>query len=288
MRFHICLFNHPMSFETLFDQVAWIRLGLQSLGHTVTESVDQFDAGAINILWENFQPGVGRELRKLGINYGIVATEVPQDGTFNGRRDGNWGGRWAGFIEVAEGSRFIWSMVESGVPIYRRWAPSTFVELGYLDDMVERDPASGGKYDFCFLGSPRPYREDVITRLSRHASVYWPRACLPWEKMAGAMRSARLGLALKIDDRWPIPSATRLGRLLHARVGIAMDYTVEQTRQSRLVPSAPTSVDFVEYALERLASFRPTEADAILENYRASMPMTEIIERALDQTLAGS
>jgi hypothetical protein len=103
--------------------------------------------------------------------------------------------------------------------------------------------------------------------------------------MGTALRLGRLALALKIDEAWPLPSAARLVRLVHARVGIAMDYTATTTRQSTPIPRCPEGTDFVAYALERLASYQPSEAEDILERYRAQLPMTGIMERVLDLTM---
>lgn len=286
MRFHFCLFNHPNSHDTLNDMRVWFAAGLRALGHTVTESLDQVDASAFNVLWERFSPGQGAELRRLGIKYGIVATEIPVGATFNGRTDGEWGARWAGFVEAAEGASFIWTMLESAIPSYAHLAPTAFVELGYVGELVDRSPHAS-THDFSFLGSPRPYREAIVSQLSRNASVYWPRACIPWSEMAGALRRGRLALALKIDETWPLPSAARLVRLVHARVGIAMDYTPVTTRQSAPIPQCAEDSDFVSYALERLSSYHgSSEADDILEHYRTNLPMHGIMERVLDLTLS--
>jgi hypothetical protein len=111
MHFHFCLFNHRESFDTLTDMRVWFSAGLRALGHTVTESLDQLDTSAFNVLFERFPSGTGAELKRMGIRYGIVATEIPEGDTFNGRTDGTWKDRWIGFVEAAEGASFIWSML---------------------------------------------------------------------------------------------------------------------------------------------------------------------------------
>jgi hypothetical protein len=124
-----------------------------------------------------------------------------------------------------------------------------------------------------------------VTELSREASVFWPRACIPWNQTLRAIRAGRMGLALKIHDTWSLPSASRLVRLVHARVAIAMDHTPVTTRQSAPIPQCPEGSNFIAYALDRLATWRPAEADEILERYRREIPMDRVMERALDLTI---
>jgi len=285
MDFHFYLGNHDYPFrDTLTDGLYCLASGLAELGHRFTVSDRQLDPGKINILWELLSPEQGQELAESGAVYGIVTTEIPDGGGFNNRRDGDWGRRWEGFARAASKASFIWSLVEEAVPSYEHWAPTTFVELGYSRMLVPPKLDLPQTHDFCFFGYPTPHRIELLTRLEKRASVLWHRGLIASGDLPKLIAQAKVGIALKLAEDWPIPSATRLSRLMHASVGIACEGTKRTTRQSRLVPQQPEGMDFVDFALERLVAPR-AEAAETLARYRAELPMKAVMEAVLDATL---
>lgn len=286
MDFHFYLGNHKFPFQdTLTDGMYCLAAGLAEQGHRFTVSHDHLDPGKINVLWELFSPKQSRELAECGLTYGIVTTEVPDGGGFNNRRDGDWGARWEGFCRAAGKASFIWSLVEDAVPAYEHLAPTTFVELGYSPLLLPPKLDLPQTHDFCFFGYPTPYRIDVLTRLEKRASVLWHRGLIASGDLPKMIAHAKVGIALRLADDWPIPSATRLSRLMHAGVGVACEGTRRTTRQSRLLPQQPKDMDFVDFALERLAGDSKAEAAETLERYRAELPMKTVMEAVLDATL---
>ena len=271
---------------TLSDMIQWFEAGLTALGHDVTIG-DRLAPGAVNLVWEYFSPGQGQWLRESGVVYGIVGTEIPDGSGFNWRRDGDWSKRWQSFKEAAAGARFIWSMVESAVPDYASFAPTAYMELGFSERLVPYEARWDPEYDFGFFGVITPHREDVLAKIARHYTVRTPAKLLPPGELSAFIARCRIGLCFKQSPEWPIPSPTRLGRLLHAKRGIACEYVPVATRQGSLVPIASPDADFADFCLERLNGPWRRDAEDALERYRNLMPMRQIMERALDETLVG-
>jgi len=286
MDFNFYLGNHEYpGRDTLTDGMYCLAAGLAELGHRFTVSSDRLDPTRINIIWEFFTPEQGREIAASGAAYGLVTTEIPDGGGFNNRRDGPWERRWEGFQNAAAKASFIWSLVEEAVPHYRPWAPSTFVELGFSQMLVPPKPTAPPTHDFSFFGFPTPYREALLARLGQRASIHWQYGFIPTFDLAPLIAKARVGIALKLGEDWPLPSATRLSRLMHAGVGVACQRTLRTTRQSRLLRQQPEDMDFVDFALDCLATHSPAEAASVLERYRVELPMKRVMEEVLDLTL---
>jgi len=286
VHFHFCTANHSVQGRLgLTDMIVWFRHGLERLGHRVTVSDRGMDPAAMNVLWELFLPEDARILKESGVRYGIVATEVADGGGFNSRRDGAWPERWAGFLSAVEGASFIWTTVERSVADYARLAPTAFIEFGFVDELVPPPTNEEPAGDFSFLGSATEYRTQLIERLRAKARVNWPGTIVSWAAYPRVIASAKVGLVLKLTPEWPLPSPARVGRILMARRGLAAERMDDTTRQSRIVPAAPAGVDFVEFALAKLAGPWRQEAEEAFERYRAEMPMDRIMEAALDATL---
>lgn len=284
MWFHFCTSNHnAIGRETLEDMYNWFQAGLSELGHQVTISSEEVHEGAINIFWENFLPGMGDKIKRTKTIYGIVATEIPFGDSFNGRSDGPWPLRWKGFPEVASGASFIWTMVESTVPFYSQFAPTAFMELGYSELLVPKKTIENPDIDFSFFGLRTPYREKVIKKLEKKAKVLCPKKFLTSEGVSELIARTKVGLSFKQSETWPIPSPTRLGRHLMAKRGLVTEHTSVITRQAELVSVVPEGRDFVEFALEKLKTWK-ADAEIAFERFRIEMPMKSILENILDQT----
>ena len=288
MWFHFCTFNHdPIGRSTLADMAAWFEAGLLDLGHKVTFSDLQMEPQAINLLWECFRPGMGRQISETGVKYGIIATEIPDGVSFNWREEPHWRERFNAFAEVAAGSSFIWTMVESTIPYYSQFCPTAFIELGFSGRLIPDYINSKPEFDFSFFGLRTPYRLEAVERIRRHAKVEWPEKFLSATDVGTLIGKTRVGLNFKQSDRWPVPSPTRLGRLLMAKRAIAAERTDTETRQGAIAGLAPEGQDFVEFALQTLNSDWKQRAERAFEAYRSQMLMRTIVESVLDRTVSG-
>jgi len=286
--FHFCTANHNrIGRSSLVDLADWFESGLLDLGHKVTFSDNHVETGAINVFWECFTPRLGKEITKAGVVYGIVATEIPDGYAFNWQREPEWKARFDSFHVVANRASFIWTMGESTLPFYSEFCPTAYMELGFserlIPDYIDQTP----EHDFCFFGQRTPYREEVVGKLRKYAKVEWPESFLSREGVGRLIGTSKIGLNFKQSQRWPVPSPTRLGRLMMAKRGVAAEFVQVATRQGELVGLCPETSDFSVYALGTLNSDWKHRANEVFENYRSEMPMRDIMQCVLDQTLVG-
>jgi len=273
-----------MGRETLKDQILWVTAGLEENGHSVSISETAVDPDHLNLFWEIFPPEGGRFLASSNLNYGIIATEIPDGAGFNHRRDGIWPKRWQGFRLAASKARFIWALVDSAVDDYRRFAPSAYLELGFSERLVPPTVRETPKYDFAFAGMPHAHRKSIIDRLGAQASVHFANDLLSYTEQLELLRRGRVGLALKQHPDWKWASPTRVGRFVHERIPIAHEWVALDIGVTHLIAKPSAEDDFVDWALARLDSDLESEAQEIFERYRQT-PMRECLGRAMDLTL---
>ncbi|MGY4530941.1 hypothetical protein ACVW0Y_000044 [Pseudomonas sp. TE3786] len=285
--FHFCTANHnAVGRSTLTDMADWFEAGLLELGHKVTFSETSVERSAINLFWEYFEPGMLKELLGAGVEFGIIATEIPDGEGFNWQSDPRWTARFDTFSEVARHAKFIWTMIESTVPFYAQFCPTAFIELGFSERLVPADLNTRPHIDFCFFGLRTPYREKVVKQLEKHAKVVWPQGLLSPTGIAELISNSRVGLNFKQSAQWPIPSPTRLGRLMMARRAVAAEHVPVSTRQGDIAGICPQSELFHQHALHILDSGWHQSAEQVFERYKTEMPMALIMERVLEQTIS--
>ncbi len=283
--FHFCISNHhPSGHVVLKDQADLFSAGLKDLGHKVTFSKNHVETAAINLFWEHFSPKAVERMAALTIPYGIIATELPDGEGFNWRRELAWTQRYAGFMEVAKRAAFIWSAGESPLPFYSTLAPSAFVDFGFSERLIPAYLNQTPTYDFSFYGLPTPYREAAMEKFRRYASVNWPEKILSHKDIGDLLAGSKIGINFKQSEHWPVPSGTKLMRLLMAKRGIACEYVTTPTRQGEIAGICPPDQDFTEYALGLRDGYK-ARAEIAFERYRAELPMAEILERTIEQTV---
>jgi hypothetical protein len=242
----------------------------------------------MNVIFEHFRDADVDILNGNDFRFGLVATEIPIGQSFNGIDQEPWLTRRRAFNKIAPRAEFIWSFAEAPVEAYARWAPSGYLELGYLENIDDPIFASEPEFDFGFYGTLQmsSYRSEVLERLRKYFTVVTPNDFLIGSELNRFIASFKIGICLKHTPNWLIPSPGRVGRLLHAKRGIAAEFVPMPTRASALSPMAEKDQDFAEFCLECLDAPWKQRADDAYERFRATMPMTEIMERLLDETVA--
>ncbi len=284
--FHFCTANHnQMGRASLNDQAEMFEAGLLDLGHRVTFSDHTVEPAAINIFWECFSPAAVKRMAALTVPYGIIATEIPDGTGFNWRREKKWLTRYEGFKTVAARAAFIWSAYEAAMPFYESFCPSVFVDFGFSERLIPSYSHQVPIHDFSFYGLSTPYREHAIDKIRRHANVQWPKTFLTPQQVGELIGQSKIGINFKQSEGWPVPSGTKLMRLMMAKRGVASEYVPVATRQGEIAGICPPDVDFADYALELLHGDYKARADAVFERYRAELPMAAILERAIDHTI---
>lgn len=286
MRFHLFLGNHDQTGrDTIHDMMEWLTAGLTELNHQVT--VDKFIApNAINVIWENFVDKDVEVFDDSRFKFGLIATEIPVGQTFNWLDHEPWLTRRRCFEKIAPRAQFIWSMVEEPVKAYERWAPAGYLELGFSEKIIDPVFFEEPKADFGFYGLHiSSYRNAVLDRLKSQFVVATPDRFLKGHELNQFIASFKVGICLKHSAQWTIPSPARISRLLHAKRGIAAEYTPVRTRATRFVSMAEENEDFAEFCLNVLHDRWKQRAEDAYEQFRAAMPMKQILEQLLDKTV---
>ena len=287
MWFHLFTGNHnPFGAATLHDMMDWLTPSLTELKHEVTVG-DTLAPNAINIIWENFVDTDVEIFDQHHFTFGLVATEIPTDRTFNWLLHEPWLTRRRCFDQIAPRAAFIWSMINDPMKLYRQWAPVGFLEMGFseqiLDDVFLQEP----EFDFGFYGqSISPYRSQMLDTLKAHCTITTPTRFLMGRELNKFIASFKVGLCLKHMPHWPVSSPCRLSRLLHAKRGAAAEYVPIQTGPSAFVSMAREDQDFASFCLDYVQGPWKQRAEEAYERFRAAMPMKTIMERLLDETVS--
>lgn len=289
MWFHLFTGNHDeIGQPTLHDMATWIEGGLIDLGHEVSIG-DYIAPNALNVIWENFRDSDIEIFNNLDFKFGLIMTEISVRNTFNFLDQEPWLTRRRLFDNLTRRAQFVWSMTEEAVANYRQWVPTGYLELGFTERFVDPVFAQKPEIDFGFYGlAIAPYRNSVLHRLREHCTIATPDRFLTGRDLSAFIASFKVGICLKHLPQWTTHSSTRLGRLLHAKRGIAAEYVPVQTRASALASMAAEGQDFVEFCLDCLQDSWQQRAEDAYERFRTSMPMKQIMERLLDETVSAT
>lgn len=283
MRFHICTANHhPISRDTLREQVIWLTEGLETLGHEVGYSEDRGDLNAFNIFWECFHPDLAKQIVESGAKYGIIATEIADGVGLNNQSGGQWPLRWKGFEAVARNASFIWSLIPESLPVYGRMGiPACYFEYGF-SERLRLDRSEDQDIDFFFYGGSEEHRQDQINLLAKAGfKAVHPGTIIPADVRDAILRRSKAVLGLKYNDDWRYTSATRIGRAILAGCAVVHERTETVLRPANFIPVAPKSADWVEFATAVLSKAK-MHAESALERYRLEMPIKDTMGSALE------
>ncbi len=289
MWFHFFVGNHELAGRaTLYDMMQWLTAGLAELKHEVTVG-DTIAPNAMNVIWEGFGDVDEQIFKDHNFEFGLIATEMPVGNTFNWLEEEPWLTRRRAFDRIAPRAKFIWSMIEEPVKAYERLAPSGYLELGFSEKIVDPNFQREPEFDFGFYGlNITGYRHTVLDRLKKHIKVATPNRLLVGDDLNRFIASVRVMISLKHMPCWPVPSPARVARVLHAKRGMALEYTPIRTRAGAFVSMAQENQDFGEFCLECIGGPWKQRAEDAYERFRLAMPMKDIMEQLLDRTVSSS
>lgn len=296
---HLNLANNAIIGQKVtVDIVAWLRVGLQEVGVTLTVSDREFRADTPNIIIEN-QNGVFKKFldeHRSRVNLICIVTEVLTGEAFN---QAGWDGpenrRYNEMMSLAEHYSGFITTVESNVERLRKIAPTTFFEFGFTDLLYEPSPPERWARPFSFTGLLNPHRVEFIAEAQRrgfplyvpggteHAGLSHTALQHTNDDYFDLIKTTAINVSLKQNSDWPIPSPTKLARIGHYAVGCAIEKTEISTRQSRLFPSFDGMDDFVaKYADFTYAQISQEALDRA-SRYRRELPLKREIERNLSE-----
>lgn len=190
MWFNVLVGNHGGLdyLEFLAPLVNYFRATLSTCGHSVTVVPDQWHAGAVNLLFENFPDSrywvnqIRSVRREHGFKVGVIATEVfvgnsipyADSGIFfaddqDEREKATYiRNRNEGFGAVASEVDFVWSMIgRTAREIESRCKISRFFPMGHVDGLPGAQRRAPKDIDIAFFGTITPHRAAVLKDLCR-------------------------------------------------------------------------------------------------------------------------
>lgn len=287
--------NHfPQARESLSDHVIWLTAGLEELGHTVKFGEGNLlrKSEGFNIMWEHFIESFPEMFQQVNdtvkddpFKFGIIVTEHFDGEGFNFHRGEGWKQRWNNFAKMAQQADFLWTYFESDVQrLAERFnKPTALLELGFTEKLVI-PKAPQAFIDFSFFGSQNVHRFAILDRLqTRGYKIYCPSGIVERRAIDALITHTKINIDAKGPNRIPMPSTARIGRILHARRGIAMEYVPQNTpRPSCFVEMQGKEEDFIDYCERIYHSKWQEKADQTFEIFKQTMPMKRCVERALD------
>ncbi len=302
MRLNIFTGNHdPDRRRTLLDLVSWLAEGFREVGADVTVSAEQMTFDRANIIFENSHPhftdvfrSASAECRKAtgrAMVFVLYITEIFDGVGFDDGGNGTGRERYTNFLAGADLFSGFLTTVPSNLDFLRRIAPASFFEFGYcraLDLSAHR--RNPPEHVISFSGGITPYRSAFL-QAARDSGfkIYVPgrnvhtASAQTDVEYQTLVSSTAVNLCLRQHEDWPLPSAPRLARILHAATGAAVDSPPTTTELSRLFETFNGIDEFrVRYARLDVPEIM-AGADDRLATYRARLPLAQEIMRNIEE-----
>lgn len=290
---HICTANlSEKGAKTLVDIIAWLVAGMAEFGTQVSISSKQMARDVTNVIFEYENSFYKPHLAPHGRDIKLVCwvTEVMEEGRFDDVH-GIWDGaqRYRDFMSIIDHYSGFITTVPSNVEILRKIAPTTFFEFGFSERLLTLSSPDQWTHDYAFSGTMTPHRLEFLEKTSGRVSIHVPGGTeeahtanvISNEEYIDTIRKTAINICLKQHPDWPLPSPTRLARIVHCGSGCALEETSVKTRQSSFFPTFRDVDDFLDKfgAVDRQKIYR--EAGERLAAYRRALPLRREIERNL-------
>jgi hypothetical protein len=302
MNFYLHTGNHN-NFPGIADTISFLKCALQDCGHTAYISPG-IVPGKVHIVMEAFveQKHLDAVIDGYanGARYILIGTEPIINGCFNrGIVDQHhhysngdyWQTRFQNFVTAAKYAEVIWVLDSSMIDEYQRTfahLPVRFLPHGHVNhfDTVPNRPESERDIDFYFSGAVTAYREGILRALASTHTLMFNHPRTSEYLRLDFLSRAKVCLSLRLSERNDIPSVSRMhfhllnkSYLLHERYALpcALDPFVLHVPPER----------FLEWACAALEVPNRREiAEARFEQFKLSMPMTDLLPPLLDEALA--
>lgn len=283
---HLHIFHRKPDLEasSLVDWVSGLCAGFMENGFRVSHG-EQVPDDAIVLVFEGTYPPpeMLESMRGRG-PVGCIVTEILSQDRFYDQMN-YWDGkaRLHAFERNLPHFDFVWSTVPQNVELIEGRCPTAFLEFGY-SPLLAGISMSPPEIDFSYFGLVSPYRQAVLAELSRFFKIVAPGRLISRQERDAIVSRTKFNLALKQTSDWPLPSATRLGSILHLEGAVLRDWTPIQTAQSSLVPMPTRDDDFVEYCHEMTKQDRDTIRLGPAAGFK-EFRMKDIIRDLLNRTV---
>ena len=292
MRYNVTLID-PANYKyayVLADICRPIAAGIRSLGYRCDLTTNNIEGGAINIIVGThlLTEVEARALAQSGLPYIAVHTEWLSPGeppclvksTFQGN---NFEPMQRAFLEHA---MCIWEAWDSNIELLSRFdiPPERFRRfwIGYHEDMeeVRHRPFADKDIDALFVGSVTPRRKALLDELGKTMKTV-AAFDLPHPFRNDLIARSKINLALFSDPALNYFSFLRIGYALNNRAFVVSEPSINDRGMQRLI----TICDADHLARRCTRLIRGGDigrmADEAYEQYRQSMPMTDVLKELL-------
>lgn len=290
MKFNIVLGNHPPhGINTTRDHTLIIRGGIEEAGHAARLSLDEVTRHEVNVFYDYFKADnvpYFRSLREAGIKYGLITTEILQDGKIN---FGAAHVRIQATAEIGHHAEFIWVMHEPSLENFRnlcRTEKCHYLPLGYSRAAQELrlPPPEQRHIDFLFFGLLTPYRKKILAALEGSGFTVLHTYNTPGFIRNSIIENSKINLVLRQNKKWEQPSVGRIIYLVTngcAAIGEKTSAGAPYENYLKVVEPA----DFIE-ACKHMLRNEPywDQARQYQEAFGRDFPMKGIMERLIEQT----
>jgi len=279
--------------ESIQEHVKWVECGLRACGHDVSVNTKEFREGVTTVFLEwsvepEFQEFMVKHVRPNWRKYPyvVIVTEKLNAGSFNQRTPGTIQ-RYQWFSRYADRARQLWTLVPGDEKKLSFINPRTgFLAMGWNDEFFDPVDPDDHVYDYTLHGSGMPERDALVKAMrERGMSVLYHSRIVPMAQRNEEQRPARVVLSPRIFGWFPIPSGTRVARVMHTSSVCGVERCPIMPFPQAFSPCNAEGEAYIDFLADLLPRYRK-EAERAQERYRSEMPdIKGCMEACLDGNL---
>lgn len=214
IKFNIFYYNHSLSGRrSILDYIEWLYFEIKNYGYDVTIS-KKINLNAINILIDNFNYETAKFLEKKKIKFGVIATEILTENTFNFSNDKTWIKRRENFDQVTKIALFTLTQgANQNLNSYKNFYPFF---MNYNDKIEKKYNKNTKKNNFfCFTGPITSFRKKILDDISKEKKIKISEKFLNKRNYANLLLETKYFLCIQQEERWPTISMSKIMQSLH-------------------------------------------------------------------------
>lgn len=289
MKFNIAYFGPEWLFHLRRDFILATQYGLRDLGHDVTLSGLQVDAGRFNLVVGAYflPPAELRRIEQSGIAFAHMNTEViAQDMlNFNPAKVDFMGS----YLPSLRAGRFVWDVILDNLAEHRRYGVNAhFMRWGWHPRLEDVEHRADKDLDFYFFGMMSPRRQAIVEELGRRGFTGAADHSCPYFLRNDRIARARVNLNIVQEDRYTHVNSFRICYLANNRCAIVSEAESDPAGYLELADVVHAREEIADAVAALLAGGRwKARGEAAYERFRARR-MTACMEELLDATFGGA
>ncbi|WP_028793416.1 hypothetical protein [Thalassobaculum salexigens] len=287
MRFNISYFGPERIFNLRRDFFLLLKYGLESNGHEVVFAGHQLEANAINLLVGAYflSPEQMLKLRKTGVPYAVVNTEIVKDGMLNFQPKKT--DLENAYIPLIKGGKFSWDVVPQNIPELKSvyGIDSALIRWAYHEKLEELEVKEEPDLDFYFFGFVTERRKRMIDQMEQKGLKGLADHSCPYFLRNDRISRAKVQINIRQDVKYVHVNAFRIGYLANNRTAILSEQEEDPTNYLQYAEVVDKS-RYAEAAIELARGGRWKQLrEESYELYR-EIHFKDVMEAVLESSLA--